>query len=550
MTVRTAAQVFVDQLAACGVTKIFGNPGTTEYAVLDAVRERDDVEFVLCLHEGVAVSAAAGYARASGQVGVVELHAGPGLGNGLGMIYDAWAGQTPLVVYVGQGDQSTLYLEPTLGADLVGMATPVTKWAYEIRTPDEVAQVVRRAMKVAHTPPYGPVVLSLPMDVSEQPSAGAVTAPSALRHRLRPDADALAEAAELLLAADAPLIVPGDGVARSGALAEVGRLARLVGAPIRGGTMSETAIEPGEPLTADRLHFGGEEARAVLARYDVVVAVGTKVFTQLFPLPGDPAPGCRIIHIGLDAWELGKSHPSTLVAGDERQCLAELADLVELKLDETRAARAADRRRSLETSLAQAASQALAADRQRWDESPMTPARACFEITRAMPEDACVVDEAITTQGVFYRYFTPQPGRWFRARGGGIGEGLPMALGVQAARPGTPVVALTGDGSSMYSLTAYWTAAHHELPVVWVVLNNATYRILQDNAVRRRPAAQAQDPVLATSLQGPEIDHAAVARGLGCAGVRVTEPAELGSAIHDALASGRPTVIDLVLAPR
>lgn len=543
----SAAEAFAHQLAECGVRHVFGNPGTTEYAVLDALQARD-IGFVLTLHEGVAVSAAAGYARASGTPGVVELHAAPGLGNGIGMIYDAWAGQTPLVVYVGQADQAALYLEPTLAGDLVAMARPVSKWAYEIRTPDEVPQVVRRAMKFALTPPYGPVVLSLPMDVSEAPCAGTVEAPSVVRTRVQGDPDAIDEAARILLAAEAPVLVPGDGVARSAALGEIERLAELIGAPIRGGTMSETAVRPGHPLLADRLHYGGAEARGTLAQHDVIVAIGTKVFTQLFPLPGDPAAGRKVIHIGLDPWELGKSHASALIHGDEQLVVRELTRKLASDRSEETAQLWAKRRQATEMELAAARAVAMRADRAGWDSRPMSPARAASEITDALPPDACVVDETNTVAGAFYRYFQPRPGQWFRARGGGIGEGLPMALGVKLARQDSPVVALVGDGSAMYSLTAFWTAVHHQIPVVWVILNNQSYRILEQNAVRRRAPDRAADPFVGTSLTGPVMDFGQVAAAMGANAIRVDDPRVLADAVRTAIASGTPTVIDLLIA--
>jgi benzoylformate decarboxylase len=407
---------------------------------------------------------------------------------------------------------------------------------------------VRRAMKVALTPPYGPVVLSLPMDVSEAPCAGAVEAPSVVRTRMQGDPEAIDEAVRILAEAEAPVLVPGDGVARSAALPEIAQLAELIGAPIRGGTMSETAVSPGHPLLADRLHYGGAEARGTLSQHDVVVAIGTKVFTQLFPVPGDPAAGRKVIHIGLDPWELGKSHASTLIQGDEQLVVRELTRRLAIARSEETARLWSKRRQATELELATARAAALRADRAGWDSRPMSPARAAHEITRALPPEACVVDETNTAAGAFYRYFEPRPGQWFRARGGGIGEGLPMALGVKVARPDSPVIALVGDGSAMYSLTAVWTAVHHRIPVVWVVLGNQRYRILEQNAARRRTPDRAADPVLGTSLTGPVMDFVQVASGMGADAIRVDDPLLLGEAVRTALASGTPTVIDLLIA--
>src|SRR5215469_15633564 len=162
---RSGAVALCEQLVAAGVEWIFGNPGTTEQQLLHRLPDFPSLGFVVALHESVAVVAAEGYARASGKVGVVEMHAGPGLGNGMGMLYNAAEGRTPLLVYVGQSAQSGLYLEPTLSTNIVAMAAPVAKWAAEVRTAEEIPQVIRRAVKVALTDPCGPVVVGVPMDL-------------------------------------------------------------------------------------------------------------------------------------------------------------------------------------------------------------------------------------------------------------------------------------------------------------------------------------------------------------------------------------------------
>jgi benzoylformate decarboxylase len=543
-----AAEAFVAQLVAGGVRVVFGNPGTTEYAVLDAIDDRDDIELVLALHEGVAVSSAIGYARATGEVGVVELHAAPGLGNGMGMMYDAWAGNTPLLVYVGQTEHSVNYLEPLLSGELAAMAGPVTKWAYEIRTPDEVPTVVRRALKVALTPPCGPVMLSLPMDISEHPCRAPVEEPSRVPARTIPDPAAVNAAADLILAAQAPIIVPGDSAARAGAVGEISRLAHLTGSPIRGGFLFETAISDGDPLGAERLNHAGPETKSVLAEHDLVVAVGGKLFRQLFPEAGDQVGPARVVHIGSDPWELGKNHPSTMVYGDERLTVAALVRALEERADAEQKDIWAKRREVAIRKIELARSAALGRDRTSWDSDPMTPARAAFEIASGLPEDVCVSDESLTTSAAVARYLTLRPGNWYRGRGGGIGEGLPMALGIKLARPDQPVVGLVSDGAALYAPTALWTAAHHRIPVVWIVLNNRAYRILKENAARRRPDSDAGRPSLGTDLDDPPVDFVELSRSFGVSAERVTDPGLLADAVRRAFATNQPALIDVIIA--
>jgi benzoylformate decarboxylase len=424
----------------------------------------------------------------------------------------------------------------------------VTKWAYEIRTPDEVPQVVRRAMKVAHTPPYGPVLLSLPMDVSEQPCAAPTEPDRPLRTRTRPDPEAVAEAAELILGAANPVVVAGDGIARSGAVDELARLAHLIGAPIRGGFLFETAVDPDDRLGADRLNAGAAEANAVLREHDVAVVAGSKLHRQLFPIAGDQAAGARVVHISADSWELGKNHASTLVWGDERLALTDVTDAVDQQATEEHRRTWEKRCLAVKAELREEMRRQLDADRRTWDATPMTPARAAYEIGRALPEDVCVADESLTSSAAVARYLRLDRGQWFRGRGGGIGEGLPTTVGVKLARPHQSVVGLVSDGASLYAPTALWTAAHHGIPVVWIVLNNRIYRILQDNAVRRRAPSRAGMPFVGTDLSAPPIDFVQVAAGFGVRAHRVDDPDQLAGVVRAAIAAGEPVLIEVVIA--
>jgi benzoylformate decarboxylase len=543
------AEVFVRQLVAAGVRWIFGNPGTTEQALIDRLQDHDGIDLILALHEGVAVAAAEGYARASGTVGVVQLHAGPGLGNGMGMLYNARAGQTPLVVYVGQSQQPTLYQEPTLSTDLVLLAAPVAKWAHEVRTAQEIPQVLRRAFKVAMTPPRGPVVVAVPMDLMEAPCTAPVLPPSYVATGVRPDPRAIEDAATVLLDASSPAIVVGDGVSSAGARAAVGALARLLGAPIFGGSMSEVVTEPGEPLRAARLPFDGRGTLALLDGYDAVVAVGTKVFAQLFPADGWPLADRPLVHIGLDPWELGKNQPATIVFGEEQASVEELVAAVESGLTTELRTDWASRRALEEDRIARSRRRVAAGEGSATGGGPMPVEDAVAAIAAALPDDVRLVDETISAYGVVAGHFDQPPGHWFRGRGGGIGGGMAMPIGVQLADPDSTVVCLTADGSAMYSITALWTAAHHRLPIVWIVLDNRGYRLLKLNTLqfttRSRPAGRA---FVGADLVDPELDFVAVAQGMGVPAERVTTPEQIGPAVKRALARrAGPSLIQVVV---
>jgi thiamine pyrophosphate-dependent acetolactate synthase large subunit-like protein len=548
---RLVASAFVEQLLASGVEYVFGNPGTTEQAFVDELQDHPGIDYVLHLHEGVAVAAAEGYARATGKVGVIGLHSGPGLGNGMGMLYNASVSHTPLLVYVGQPPLPSLHQEPMLNTDFAMMAAPLAKWAYEVRTPDEVPQVVRRALQVASTPPCGPVVLAIPMDVMESPCTAPVLRPLPTRYELHPDPAAVEQACELLLAAAAPVIITGDGASSPAAIEAVSAIAELLGAPIFAGSLSGVGFKPGEPLRGGRIPLDdGRVTVDQLAPYDTVLAVGTKLFAQLLPHGFLPLADRPVVHVGMEPWELGKNQPSSVVLGAAKPSLDAMRRTLEMGLDDKTRVLWGERRQREVERLRVAREQALAADAARSADEGLTPERFMRALAQELTPDVCVVDESISSYGVAERYLDQPPGNWFRGRGGGIGSGVAMPVGVQLGRPGQPVLCLTGDGSAMYSVTALWTAAHHRLPITWVVLDNGGYRLVKMNtakyAMAPRPAGR---EFIGADLTEPRIDFVTLAESMGVVARRVDDVAGVHSALAEALADlTRPRLIHVRLS--
>lgn len=549
VTDRSVAWAFVAQLRLAGVRWIFGNPGTTEQVFLDELQDHADIDLVLALHEGVAIAAAEGYARASREVGVVQLHAAPGLGNAMGMLYNASVGHTPLLVFVGQPPVAALHQEPTLNTDFALMAAPLTKWAHEVRTADELPQVIRRALKVAGTPPCGPVLVAVPIDLMESPCSTPVLEPTQILAAVRPDRRAVLTAAKLIRAARSPALVVGDGVATPEAVSALSALAQLIGAPIFGGTIGEAVIEHGEELTADRLPFDGAAVARILRGYDTVIGVGTKLFAQLFPVEGLPLGDSTVIHIGLDPWELAKNQPSTVVLGDEGASLTDIVDELVDNLDAEHKEAWAQRRIRVCEELRTARRERLAADRLRAGGNAMTPERVIIELAAVIGPDMCLVDESVTSYPLVERHLQQKPGNWFRGRGGGIGAGMAMPVGIALARPEQNVVCLTGDGSAMYSISALWTAAHHKLPITWVILDNRGYRMVKLNTLNFAPADR--DPgrlIIGADLSDPPIDFAGLAVALGVPAQIVTRPDEIAPALAWAVNNrSGPTLVHILV---
>ena len=263
-----------------GVRVMFGNPGTTELALMDALAGEHELRYVLALQEAPAMGMADGYAQASGGLVMVNLHAAPGLGNAMGMLYDAQQAGSPIIVTAGQHEQRFNFTEPLLWADLPVIARPFVKWSEEVRQVADLPRAIHRAAKTALAPPTGPVFLSLPGDIllaSEDLDLGV---PTRVASALRGDARAIAAAADVLARAESPVIMAGDCVPQSDALAELVALAEALGAPVYDETMASRAMFPSShPLYRGSLPRLPETLRSMLSQHDVLLSAGADLFT-------------------------------------------------------------------------------------------------------------------------------------------------------------------------------------------------------------------------------------------------------------------------------
>jgi len=546
-------QILMESLIAQGVSYIFGNPGTTESPIIDSLLDYPQISYIVTLHEGVAVGAASYYAQASGKTGVVNLHVAPGLGNAIGMMYNALKACAPIIVTAGQQDTRMRLRDPLLGHDLAAMAAPVTKWSVQAERADELALLLHRAFKVANDPPAGPVFVALPIDVMEQESDNDPVAPGAL-HRAGPAAPAgIAEAAALLAGRQNPVIVVGDEVARFFAHAEVMALAEALGAAIwTEGIRVHASVPSGHPNFRSTLGFDALSIRKALEGADAVLLVGGPFFEEVWFSPGSPFPAnAAVIQVEASSRRLAYNHGVQVgLVGDPKATLAALLAEVNGKVSAGYREAAARRNQALKALRDGDAAAQRARAQKRWDNTPISMPRAMADIASALPTGSIVVDEAITAGPDLARTLSfGKPGDYFGARGGGIGQALPGAIGVKLACPDRPVVAISGDGSSMYSIQALWTAAHHDLPIVFVILNNGEYRILKHNmdVYRQRFGAKPDRAYLHMDLAKPSLGFLDLARGLGLTAERITAPGELTGALSRAIAAKRPHLIEVVI---
>jgi benzoylformate decarboxylase len=544
-------RAFLELLKQEGVDIIFGNPGTTELPLMDALAVESDIRYVLALQEAAVMAMADGYAQASGKLAVVNLHVAPGLGNAMGMLYDAQKSGAPILVTAGQHDQSFNVTEPILWADLPTIARPLVKWSSEVRRLADLPRLVHRAAKTAMAPPTGPVFLSLPGDILDAEGDVELSAPTRVAPRVRGDSDAVEAAAALLAAAERPLIIAGDAVAQGRAHAELIELAELIGAPVYAEFVANTASFPAShPLFRGTLTRLAPAVRAVLEQHDVLFSVGCDLLTLSLPSAVEPIPpGLAIIHLDIDPWELGKNYPAKVaILGDPKATLPELSASVRDRMTAGERSRARERFDTLSTRILAERAALRAKAKAAAGQTPVQP-QALFQALGAMlPRDAVVVEEAISSSpGLRQLIDSDDPQSFFGLRGGGIGWGLPAAIGVKLALPERPVVALIGDGSAMYTCQALWTAAHDRVAVVFIILNNSSYRILKQRLNALRGHAAQTDVYVGMDLLDPPIDYVGLARSLGIAAERARTVAETIDLVGTALAGGAPMLIDVTL---
>jgi benzoylformate decarboxylase len=549
MPVITGRHAFLEVLHQEGVEYIFGNPGTTELPLMDALVDRPDLQYILALQESAAVGMADGYAQASGKVGVLNLHVSPGLGNALGVLYDSWRMKTPLLVTAGQQDQRYQLSEPVLWSELIPLMRMYAKWTWEPRNIKDLVTATRRALKVAMTPPTGMVFLSLPMDVLYGEGETALWTTPSTPTRLRADRTALEEAATLLLRAKHPIIVVGDDVGASDALVEAAAVAELLGARVFTDTFpGRTDFPSDHPLYQGILVRSQPAVRAILEQADLMFAVGAEVFPFSLPSEVEPVPAhLTIVHMHSDPWEVGKNYPAKVgIIGDLKASLPELAQI--MREQQTAAQREEARKRAENAAQAkQAASESLKSLAAEVANRLPIPAAVLMQtIADVVPAETIIVDESITSGATLRDFLVRRSAdSFYGMRGGGLGWGLPATIGVKLAKPDRPVLGIIGDGSTLYVNQALWTAAHYRIPVVWLICNNAQYMILKRRLHAYGGAAAKAETYIGLDMTEPEVDFLALARAMGVHGVRADTADAVSKALREAMSRHGPTLIDV-----
>ena len=526
---RTVRDATFDVFRQFGLTTVFANPGSTEISFLTDLPE--DLAFVLALHEGSVVGMATGYATVTDRPALVNLHTTAGLGNAVGALATARTNRVPLVVIVGQQDRRHLVYRPFLAGDLEGLAGEYPVWVHQTTRPQEVPSAVARAWHEA-TDGRGPALVIVPSDDWAAPADDAeLAAPAVLRHAAAADPAALDELVALLSTAAAPALVVGADADRADTWAALVELAERLQAPVWQEAFAARAGFPQDhPLFAGHLPAGRARLRAALAGHDVILAVGAPVFRQ-YPYEQGPLvePGTTVALVTDDIEDAHHSPVQLALVAPPAPVCAVLARRLP-----GRSGTASPRRRR------------IVPPTPPGEGEPLRAAHVMAALAERLPADTVVVEETPSSRPDLHRLLPARaPLGFLSAAMGGLGFGLPAAVGVRMAAPGRPVVAVVGDGSSLYGIQALWSAAHYDVGVLFVVLANGRYAIM--DRLAEQDGGRAPWPAF------EEVDVAALAEGLGCAALRVNSYDDMVKALDEVVPTlsdrTEPLVLEVAVVP-
>ncbi|MBO0709706.1 MAG: thiamine pyrophosphate-binding protein [Acetobacteraceae bacterium] len=550
MPYMTGKQALLALLKQEGVKLLFGNPGTTELPLMDALAAETELHYVLGLQEASVMGMADGYAQASGQLAFCNLHVAPGLGNAMGMLYDAAKAGAPILVTAGQQDQTFSITEPLLYGDVVEMARPLVKWAFEVHRLEDLPRAIHRAAKTALAPPTGPVFIGLPGDVLNASADLDLGEPTRIAGGMRGDPASILDAASRLARAEQPVVIAGDAVAQSHALGEIVIFAELLGAPVYDeGVPSRCGFPSTHPLYRGSFVRQQRVIRQILSQHDLVVSIGADLFTLSLPADVEALPeGLAVIHLDTNPWEIGKNFPAQVaILGDPKTTLPDLSDALARALSPAQRDRTRARADAVQSENAAEFARLKARAKEMESASPVQPLSLLAAVGELLGENGVVIDESISSGTGLRRLLRSSDSRSvFGMRGGGIGWGLPAAIGVKLALPHRPVLGLIGDGSAMYSCQALWTAAHEKLRgLVIVILNNSSYRILKQRTNAMQQLAAQTDTYVGMDLINPRIDFIGLAKCMSVDAHKVSTIAEFRALLPRALAADGPVLIDV-----
>lgn len=545
----TGKQAILETLKEHNIQHIFGNPGTSEGPLIDMLGDYPNFKYIMALQESVAMGMGESFARSTNSTGFVSLHVDSGLANGIALMLDALNTGTPLVVTSANYDSRKINETKT---DLAELVRPVTKWAVELDLPDQIPSALRRAFNEANSHPKGPVYVGFTSNALEGMAEMTITGPSQKFDNVLPDPKAIQMASEKIINSQNPVLILGDRASDDQANNEAVEFAELLGLPVFQSRGAEISFPSSHPQYMGIHTLRSKENRDELKNHDLIIAIGMDPFDELFYW-GDVIleDNSNLIHIDPIYSRIGKSEPTYLgIVSNCKHALSQLIQNIKTKTPN----QFTERKNNTENEVQNRrnAYKSSVESQENWDSTPMSPARMMYEISKALPKNAIVVDDAISNRGALRNFIRAEKRDDLRGvRGQSIGGGIGATMGTQCAFPDQPVFGIIGDGSAMMTIQGLWTAANDKIPCKFIICNNGMYRVLKVNFnIYQKDVLDlsetAGENLLYSNFDTP-FNITEIAQGMGITSERITDPSQIDSAIKRATEFNGPYLLDIVI---
>lgn len=545
----TGKQAILETLKEHNIQHIFGNPGTSEGPLIDMLGDYPNFKYIMALQESVAMGMGESFARSTNSTGFVSLHVDSGLANGIALMLDALNTGTPLVVTSANYDSRKINETKT---DLAELVRPVTKWAVELDLPDQIPSALRRAFNEANSHPKGPVYVGFTSNALEGMAEMTITGPSQKFDNVLPDPKAIQMASEKIINSQNPVLILGDRASDDQANNEAVEFAELLGLPVFQSRGAEISFPSSHPQYMGIHTLRSKENRDELKNHDLIIAIGMDPFDELFYW-GDVIleDNSNLIHIDPIYSRIGKSEPTYLgIVSNCKHALSQLIQNIKTKTPNQFTERKSNTENEVQNR--RNAYKSSVESQENWDSTPMSPARMMYEISKALPKNAIVVDDAISNRGALRNFIRAEKRDDLRGvRGQSIGGGIGATMGTQCAFPDQPVFGIIGDGSAMMTIQGLWTAANDKIPCKFIICNNGMYRVLKVNFnIYQKDVLDlsetAGENLLYSNFDTP-FNITEIAQGMGITSERITDPSQIDSAIKRATEFNGPYLLDIVI---
>ena len=545
----TGKQAILETLKEHNIQHIFGNPGTSEGPLIDMLGDYPNFKYIMALQESVAMGMGESFARSTNSTGFVSLHVDSGLANGIALMLDALNTGTPLVVTSANYDSRKINETKT---DLAELVRPVTKWAVELDLPDQIPSALRRAFNEANSHPKGPVYVGFTSNALEGMAEMTITGPSQKFDNVLPDPKAIQMASEKIINSQNPVLILGDRASDDQANNEAVEFAELLGLPVFQSRGAEISFPSSHPQYMGIHTLRSKENRDELKNHDLIIAIGMDPFDELFYW-GDVIleDNSNLIHIDPIYSRIGKSEPTYLgIVSNCKHALSQLIQNIKTKTPNQFTERKSNTENEVQNR--RNAYKSSVESQENWDSTPMSPARMMYEISKALPKNAIVVDDAISNRGALRNFIRAEKRDDLRGvRGQSIGGGIGATMGTQCAFPNQPVFGIIGDGSAMMTIQGLWTAANDKIPCKFIICNNGMYRVLKVNFnIYQKDVLDlsetAGENLLYSNFDTP-FNITEIAQGMGITSERITDPSQIDSAIKRATEFNGPYLLDIVI---